>query len=189
MWLTRELSSRWTCHAEGKNNSAAVKFCHGATEKNQCVTNVNKFLIALAAVQTTKIERNQQKITFQWSEKSPFISSLFPLGRGSKRVIQYFQTFALYGGLVDVWAGEAALSVILEDVHTALSVASVLSCWAAVLQYYWEAEHRLCKTISWPSWIWWHGILCNLSKMLIVRQGSGAQRLPCRGNRLTNWLQ
>lgn len=78
---TCELGSWLNMSCCGGNNSpsfAVVKLYHAATKDTQHVTNVNRFLIALAAVQITKTikEKNHQQITFQLSERSPFLSSL-----------------------------------------------------------------------------------------------------------------
>lgn len=75
--------------------------CSSVTEDAQYVTDVNRFLIALAAVQITKESQKKNQQHFSGVEGAPSYL-LFPFGRGSNGVIQHLQTFALHTRLVDV---------------------------------------------------------------------------------------
>lgn len=91
--------------AEGKITPVLGCCENAATEETQYAAHVNKFLIALAAVQTSEIvakkekkKKRQQKIQFQWSERSLFISSLLSLGRGSVSVVRPLHWMWFSGG-------------------------------------------------------------------------------------------
>lgn len=84
--------------AEGKITPVLGCCENASTEETQYATHVNKFLIALAAVQTSEIVAKKEKkktstkdsVSVEWKEPIHIKSSLF-----GKRVSQCCQTFAL----------------------------------------------------------------------------------------------